>query len=46
MEKIFKKEFLKQCELINTKNAKQLIMGKSIKIFIVYKKDGTSYKRT
>ncbi len=46
MERIIKKEFLKQCELKYTEKAKQFIMGKSIKIFTVNKKDGTSYKRT
>lgn len=46
MDRIIKKEFLKQCELKYTKNAKQFIMGKPIKIFTVYKKDGTSYRRT
>ena len=46
MESIIKKEFLKQCELFYTKNAKQLIMGKPIKIFTVYKKDGKNHKRT
>ena len=46
MERIIKKEILKQCELIYTKNAKQFIIGKPIKTFTVYKKDGTSYKRT
>lgn len=46
MDKIIKKEFLKQCELFFTKEIKQFIMGKPIKINNVNKSDGTSYKRT
>ncbi len=46
MERIIKKEILKQCELYYTEKAKQLIMGNPIKIFIINKKNGTNYRRT
>ncbi len=46
MERIIKKEILKQCELIYTEKTKQFIMGRPIKIFTINKKNGTSYKRT
>ncbi len=38
MERIIKKEILKQCELIYTEKTKQFIMGRPIKIFTINKK--------
>ena len=46
MENEVKKEFLKQCELFYTKETKEFIMGKKLKISKVNKKDGKSYRRT
>ncbi len=46
MDKTIKNEFFSQCELFFTQQIKQLIMGKSIKVFNVNKSNGTSYKRT
>lgn len=46
MENIIKKKISERCELFFTREIKQFIMRKPIKIYKVNKRDGTSYKRT
>lgn len=46
MESVIKKEFSEQCKLFFNRKIKQFIMGKTIKIYKVNKRDGTNYMRT
>jgi len=46
MEQIFKDAFMKKCVIDTNRIIKQLITDEPIQIREVYKKDGTTYKRT